>query len=174
MKRLITSGLMVLAAASAAPPAATLREISRAELKQAGPLARGGPQAAAHAPLQADGAWWDDRTGGMIGGILGTVVGCLGGLIGGLGGTGKARRLVLGLMKAAILAGVLLAAVGVTALVYSQPYAVWYPLLLTGVLCCAIMGSLLPVLRRRYEQAELRKMAAFDAAPGPAGPDSAP
>ncbi len=115
-------------------------------------------------PLAVAGAWWDGRTGGIVGGLLGSVLGCLGALIGVLGGNGKARGLVLGLMKVIFLAGVLLLATAVAALIYSQPYAVWFPLMLGGTLCSAIMGGLLPVLRSRYEQLELRQMTAIDAA----------
>ncbi len=110
------------------------------------------------------GVWWTGRTAGMIGGVFGSVLGCLGGLIGTLGGMGKARRFTLGLVKAICLLGLLLTVAGVVALFQSQPYSVWYPLLLLGILGSAIMGGLLPVLRRRYEQVELRKMAAADAA----------
>ncbi len=112
----------------------------------------------------ATGVWWTGRTAGLIGGIFGSVLGCLGGLIGTLGGMGKARRFTLGLVKAICLLGLLLTVAGIVALFQSQPYAVWYPLLLLGILGSAIMGGLLPVLRRRYEQVELRKMTAADAA----------
>ena len=164
---LIASSLIVLGCASAAFCQDVLREISWAKLNQAGQLAAGElqpgqPPADVESPAAIPGAWWDDRTGGMIGGILGSGVGLLGALIGTLGGVGIARRLVLGLMTAAFLAGLLLLGAGVAALVYSQPYAVWYPLLLTGILCSSIMGGLLPVLRRRYEQLELRKMTSMD------------
>lgn len=113
-------------------------------------------------PMATPGAWWDDRAGGMLGGILGSGLGCLGAIIGTLGGMGKARRFVLGLVIAGFLTGLLLLGAGVVALIYAQPYAVWYPLFLTGVLCSAVIGGLLPVMRRRYEQLELRRMKALD------------
>lgn len=115
-------------------------------------------------PLALPGAWWGDRTGGLIGGISGVVFGSVGGLIGILSGMGKARRTVLALARATCAAGILLLIVGVAALADSQPYAVWYPLVLAGILCSSIMGGMLPVLRRRYEQLELRRMTAMDAA----------
>jgi hypothetical protein len=60
--------------------------------------------------------------------------------------------------------------VGVGALICGQPYAVWFPLLLLGILSLVIMGGSLPVVRRRYEEVELRKMAAADAElPGASG-----
>ena len=116
-------------------------------------------------PPAIAGAWWDDRTGGWIGGILGAILGCLGGLIGVLAGVGKARRLALWLTTALFLTGLLLVAVGIVAAVQSQPYGIWYPILLLGAISSAVCGGMLPVVRRRYEQLELRKMAAIDAAP---------
>ncbi len=116
-------------------------------------------------PVAIAGTWWDDRTGGLIGGILGTVLGCLGGLIGTMAGTGKCRGLTIGLAKIVCLCGVFLFVAGGIALLQSQPYGVWYPLVLTGILSTSIMGGLLPGLRRRYQQIELRKMTAADANP---------
>jgi len=121
-------------------------------------------------PLGVPGQWWDEQSGGWIGGISGSVLGCLGGLIGLLSGLGRARRLVLGLAGAICLVGVLILAAGVTALALGQPYGVWYPLVLLGGLCTAVMGGMLPVLWRRYQQIELRRMAAMDAAAGQGEP----
>lgn len=116
-------------------------------------------------PLAIPGQWWDDRTGGLLGGIGGGILGCLGGLIGVLSGLGKARRLVLWLTTALLLTGLLLVAAGIVAAVQSQPYGVCYPILLLGTISSAVCGGMLPALRRRYEQLELRKMTAIDAAP---------
>ena len=119
--------------------------------------------AAGENALGVAGVWWDDRMGGWIGGLLGTALGCLGGLIGTLSGMGKARRLTIGLAKTVLLAGLLLTVAGLVALVRSQPYGVWYPLLLCGLLSAGIFGGMIPRLRRRYEEIELRKMTALDA-----------
>jgi len=127
----------------------------------------------AESPTAAAGQWWDEQTAGMVGGIGGAVLGCLGGLIGTLAGLGKAGRFVLALSKAIFLFGFVLLAGGLVALSQSQPYAVYYPLLLGGVICTVVMGGTLPALRRRYEQDELRKIASMDAARGPAPVDSA-
>ena len=126
-------------------------------------------------PWAVAGAWWADRTGHLAGGILGAILGCLGGLIGTLAGVGRARRLVLGLMRAICGLGVLFLGVGVAALLCGQPYGVWYPPLLIGILCTVIMGGLIPQVRRRYEQTELRKITAIDAAvPAASGSDLLP
>jgi len=108
------------------------------------------------------GAWWSDRTGNLIGCIGGCVIGLLGGLIGTLAGMGKARRLVVGTCVALIVLGGICLVVGLVAVAIGQPYAVCFPLLLVGGLLDVIVGASLPTIRRRYEQAELRRMAAMD------------
>jgi hypothetical protein len=114
-------------------------------------------------PPQSAQPWWTNRDAGWIGGIGGSIVGLLGGLIGTLGGLGKARRFVVALTATLIAVGVLSLIVGLIALTLCQPYAVYYPLLLGGIILTAVCGGNLPTLRRRYEQIELRKMAAMDA-----------
>lgn len=114
-------------------------------------------------PLATAGQWWGDRTGGLVGAILGSVVGCFGALIGVLVHKGKARRFVMGVMKAMIVVGITLLLLGVVALAQSQPYGVYYPLLLAGALCAVLPAGLLRGVRKRYEQLELRKMEARDA-----------
>jgi hypothetical protein len=117
-------------------------------------------------PLAAAGAWWSPRTAGpgLVGGISGSVIGCLGALVGALAGRGKGRVLALGLLKAMVACGVAAATFGVVALLRSQPYEVVYPLLLEGILCTVLGAVLLPRLRRRYEELELRRMRALDVA----------
>jgi hypothetical protein len=51
---------------------------------------------------------------------------------------------------------------GLIALSAAQPYAVFYPLLLLGVLSSAVPLGLLPTIRRRYADIELRMMRAHD------------
>ena len=106
--------------------------------------------------------WWTSRTGGLIGGITGSVVGLMGGAIGILAGVGIARRVCLCLLGAMFILGVVSLAVGLAALVFSQPYAVYYPLLLLGLLCSVLPAGLFRQIKRQYEQRELRKMHAMD------------
>ena len=108
-------------------------------------------------------AWWGQRTAGMMGGIIGLYGGILGTLVGILGSRGKARRFVFGLMRFTLALGVALAAVGMTALLRGQPYAVWYPPILAGVLFIVLPLGLFRTLRRRYEALELRRMESLDA-----------
>lgn len=114
------------------------------------------------APPAVPGQWWGERTGGWIGGLGGSLIGILGGLIGTLAGLGKARRLVLCLARGLFALGLVALGAGVIALSWGQPYEVYYPLLLGGGISSVVMGACLPGIRRRYEQMELRKMAAMD------------
>jgi hypothetical protein len=113
-------------------------------------------------PLTPAGAWWSDRQGGLVGGLGGGLLGVLGALVGGLAGTGRARRLVLGLLKFMIVASAGALLLGGVALAMGQPYGVYYPPLLIGVIGVAVPAGLLAALRKRYEQLELRRMSAFD------------
>jgi hypothetical protein len=119
-------------------------------------------------------AWWDDQTaawfGGIGGGIVGSVIGLMGAAIGILAGAGIARKVCLALMGVMFvfgLAGLALALLGgLAALVFSQPYAVYYPLLLIGTilgLVCTILPAIgFRSIKQRYEQKELQKMHAMD------------
>lgn len=111
----------------------------------------------------SNNAWWSDRTAGMIGGILGSLVGIIGALIGALTSMGKARSLVVGVLIGLMVFGILALAAGIVAVALGQPYAVYYPLLLIGVLDTVLPASLLRIVRRRFEEMELRKMQARDA-----------
>ncbi len=115
-------------------------------------------------PLAIPGQWWSGRTAGWIGGIGGSVVGLVGGLIGTLASFGRARRITLGMTTAFIMFGACAVAAGVVAAATGQPYAVYYPLLLGGGICAVVLGCIRPQLRRRYEEVELRRMQAVDAA----------
>jgi hypothetical protein len=113
---------------------------------------------------RSSGAWWSERTAGLVGGIGGVLIGILGALIGTFASRGKARRLVLGLMAGLVAFGAALLGVGAVALIASQPYAVTGSLLLGGVLLVVVVGSMIRPVKRSYAQVELRKMKALDAA----------
>jgi len=103
------------------------------------------------------------KAGILIGSIGGSVLGVFGGLMGTLIGCGKARRFVLAAMKAAVALGALLLIAGIVTVLAGQPYALYYPLLLLGGICIPVFGCLYPVVRRRYQQDEFRRMQAMDA-----------
>jgi hypothetical protein len=114
-------------------------------------------------PLADSGAWWSDRRAGILGAVVGSVVGLLGAVIGWLGSTGRGRRFVLNTLKAIAWLGLGAILLGAVALVLGQPYAVYYPLLLSGTIG-TVLGFTLPrALNKRYEELELRRMQALDA-----------
>ena len=41
-----------------------------------------------------------------------------------------------------------------------QPFFVYYPLLLIGILASGLMSGLLPVIRKRYQEADNRRLDA--------------
>ena len=108
--------------------------------------------------------WWTAQEAGLYGGIAGAAVGLLGGLVGTLlgvlGPRGVGRRLVLGLMVAMVAAGVVSMIAGILAILRDQPYHVYYPLLLCGVIDATVMGGLLPVARGVYRRAEQNRISA--------------
>ena len=65
-------------------------------------------------------------------------------------------------MKFLVALGAMGTALGVIALSRSQPYAVYYPLLIAGGITAVLFGLLLGHVRKRYEERELRKMHAAD------------
>ena len=113
-------------------------------------------------PMQVTGQWFGNSAAGLLGGIGGALIGVWGAVIGGLASRGKARGFALGSANALLVLGVLCALAGAAALVGGQPYAVYFPLLLLGVIVLAVMGSTRKSLAARYEQVELQKMRAMD------------
>jgi MFS family permease len=109
--------------------------------------------------------WVDPNTfGAYAGAILGGGGGSLAGLWGALAGTlapkGKAKRLVIGLGIALAATGAIVLGIGLYALLVGQPYGIWYPLTLAGGGIAIICGALVPLVRKRYSEAEARQLAA--------------
>jgi hypothetical protein len=98
--------------------------------------------------------------------VFGTALGIMGGVLGSLAGTlaprGKGKPLVIGLFVATLMACAVMLAAGVVALLQGQPYGVWYGLGFPGLLGLGIMGGLLPLVQRRYREAEERRLSATD------------
>jgi hypothetical protein len=111
-----------------------------------------------------EGAWWSDRTAGIVGGVGGTLVGVTGALFGDLASRGRSRRAVFAAMTALLLLGVGLLALGVVAFAVSQPTGVTGSLFIGGAVLTGVMGIGLRTVRGVYARAELRRMRALDAA----------
>ncbi|MCC6428962.1 MAG: hypothetical protein IT435_19345 [Phycisphaerales bacterium] len=108
--------------------------------------------------------WWSEQTGNLIGAFGGAAVGVIGGIHGSMAGMlaprGKARSLVVGIHIALIVIGVAALITGATAWLIGQPWHVYYPFLLPGLILTMVMGSLYPVVVMRYRQGEQRRMDA--------------
>lgn len=103
------------------------------------------------------------RLTGMAGGIAGAVVGGMGAVIGVLTSLGRARRFVMASAASLTAVGALAFIAGIVAFASSQSYSSFYPvLLLLGFLTSVVPLGLLPVIRKRYEEIELRTMRAHD------------
>jgi hypothetical protein len=104
-----------------------------------------------------------NRLAGMAGGIAGAVVGSIGALIGVLTSLGRARRLVLASTALLTAVGALAFIGGIAAFTLSQAYSSFYPgLLIIGFVTSVVSLGLLPMIRKRYEEVELRTMRAHD------------
>jgi MFS family permease len=109
--------------------------------------------------------WFDPMKFGIFyGGIGGGVLGSLGGVLGAIAGKcapqEKARGFVMGAFTAFMLFGIVNLVLGIVAVATGQPYGIWYPLVLIGFLLTLLFGMLKPVVRKRYEEAETRRMEA--------------
>jgi predicted outer membrane lipoprotein len=107
--------------------------------------------------------WFDPM---LFSWIPGTLLGVAGGILGPMAGVlaprGKAKGLVLGSFAIVLLICLALLIAGIAGLASGQPYGVWYGLGLPGLIGLIVIGSLFPVVRLRYQQAEERKIAARD------------
>jgi hypothetical protein len=104
------------------------------------------------------GSWWAAKVasfGGVTLGILGFVVG-------NLARRGRAKRFVMLFLYFATCFGVINLITGVVAIFCSQPYAIYYPLLLLGGISIFVCGLLIIPVKKRYEAIELRKISSMD------------
>ncbi len=114
--------------------------------------------------MRAPGAgWWSDPTGGWIGGTTGTLLGALCALVALLGAKAVARRFALAVLVLMAVAGAAGLAAGIVAAATSQPYGVYYVLLLGGGLYAGMAALGLALVPRLYRAAELRRIRAMDA-----------
>ncbi|MCO6430826.1 MAG: hypothetical protein J5J00_08190 [Deltaproteobacteria bacterium] len=132
--------------------------ISPLELSAISPNAGSAPSQQPDSP----GQWFSTKAAIYFGSYGGAALGVFCALIGTLAGMGKGRGFVLAAMKTLIALGTLLSIAGLLAVFSSQPYAVYYPLLLIGGLLIIIIPSALGTVSRRYQEDELRKISSMD------------
>jgi hypothetical protein len=102
--------------------------------------------------------------GDLVGGAFGLLAGAFGILAGALVPRGRARLLVLGLGAAIFVGSVCLAATAAALFIAGHPSGTWMALGLPGAIGTVLFAVLLPVIHRRYRDAELRRLAAMDLA----------
>ncbi len=109
--------------------------------------------------------WWTAQEAGLIGGLGGGVgIGGLGALFGVCMGVfaskGKLRALNLAIAVLLAVIGIGSLVVGIAAVISSQPYHVWYPLVLVGFLGSFFGIGGFFMARFVYAQAEQRRIDA--------------
>src|SRR5438270_657046 len=109
--------------------------------------------------------WFDEITFGILvgavgGGLGGTLAGLWGGLVETLAARGKGRAVLIPIGWAFVGLGTVALAFGLCALVAGQPYGIWYPPLLGGPIIAVVVGALMPVVYKRYAEAEARRVQA--------------
>jgi hypothetical protein len=98
-------------------------------------------------------------------GLAGSIVGGIGAMIGVLTSLGRARRFVIASAMTMVALGVLAFIAGAAGFLGAGQYLTGSPLLLVfGFLMSLVPLGLLPTIRKRYEEAELRAMRAHDLA----------
>src|SRR5204863_16363 len=109
--------------------------------------------------------WFDENT---FGALWGTIAGGGGGSLGGLWGAmigacarrGKGRAVLIPIGWAFVGVGAVSLAFSVCALLAGQPYGIWYSTLLPGVILTGLIGCLMPVVYKRYAEADARRLQA--------------
>ncbi|HEO71038.1 MAG TPA: hypothetical protein ENN80_07225 [Candidatus Hydrogenedentes bacterium] len=107
----------------------------------------------------ANGARW-----GYVGAAMGILAAIWGPLAGTWAPRGRGRGLVIGMGAALLGCSLVLLARGVMLLVSGAGYDAYHGWLMTGGIGTLVFGPLLPVVRKRYREAEARRMAAMDMA----------
>ena len=108
--------------------------------------------------------WWSSTNAAYVGAIGGSAIGLMGAAIGCMAAMwvpkGQHKSIVLGLLGALAAGGAALFVTGIVAVAVSQPYHVWYPMLLCGAILGLVCGINLPIVALRYRHAEMRRMDA--------------
>jgi H+/Cl- antiporter ClcA len=109
--------------------------------------------------------WFDEITFGILvgavgGGVGGTLAGLWGGLVGMFAPRGKGRAWLIAIGWGFVGLGVVSLAFGLCALAAGQPYGIWYPSCMVGAILGGVVGGLMPVVYKRYAEAEARRLQA--------------
>lgn len=107
-------------------------------------------------------AWWDRRLSGWIGAIGGTILGLFGSLIGLFSRRESKIRYVKPMAIGFIAIGGVLLIWGLIGVAAFQPWGVYYPLLLLGVIGIVCGTAILFQYRGLAAEFELRRMRAMD------------
>ncbi len=100
--------------------------------------------------------------GAYYGTFVGGVGGSLGGILGAIAGwcvpKNKGRKFILGAMWFFVFLGIPQVLFGAIALLAGQPYGIWYPPLLCGVIFTIVFGILATKMRFLYNQFDRQKL----------------
>ena len=107
--------------------------------------------------------WWPARWAGWIGAGMGMLFGCWGSLTGILSQKGIARGFVMVSVHINLVIGIVSLIVGAVAITLRQPYHVWYPFMLIGIILTLVMSTTRRQLAHQLTKAEEEKMAKLDA-----------
>lgn len=102
--------------------------------------------------------WFSVNYAWLPGTLFGVVGGCWGGLAGFLAPHGKARSLVTGMAWMLLIVSVGFLIGALLGLGLGQPYAVWFSLLLPGLIGTIQFPLFIPLINKRYQEAEARKL----------------
>jgi MFS family permease len=107
--------------------------------------------------------WFDPNHYAWIpGSAYGVAAGLVGGLVAWLAPRGRARNIILWAWFALWGLAVVLLIAGFVALGEGQPWGVWYGLLLPGAVGALVVGANSVAVRKAYQIAEERRLAAKD------------
>ena len=104
--------------------------------------------------------WFDpNRYAWIAGTAFGGVALALGALAAWLVPKGRAKGFIVGSWVSLWVVAIVFLLAGIMALGHSQPWGVWYGLLLPGVVGTAVLGGNLLIILKRYREVEQRRLS---------------